>query len=424
MKKTIKKLFMVAVIAFTAFSAFAQTSTYTVPSSQTADTTQNLFYTDVDKFMNVNEWSTLNPENAFIMFDTDGTSYDLGFAKNFSNFYWGSYFHGDFGTYNKKVTKTESNKSYEEHNGQTDQTSFYFTNLFGFGNIGFRAGFYYSSGTDSNKSDDGTNVTASDKNSWALFTRTGWQNATIGSLEVKPYIIANFLFNNNGGTQTTTASKVTGDTRNWRLDLGAGGSTVLAKDDLKVSTLSAELLMQFTNPVDKDYSKDTNSYFELPVSYRIVFNPTEQFSFGFRARIDNTLNIAKADATKTTTTTYKLTPSAYAGLQYDTLKKVVLNAGVKFTAPQFSVTESKNKNTKTTETTYNWNGTDGSISFTSGLQINPVKNLCIDCSWNILGDLIGNNLTTTFGEGTVYSIWENINLLLVHNIKFQISYKF
>ena len=418
--KTIKKLFTIAVIALIAGTAFAQV----VPTSNTADATQNLFYTDVDKFMNVNEWSTLNPENAFVMFDTDGDSYDLGFAKNFSNLYWGSYFSGDFGRYNKVETKTESDKTYTEHNGQTDQTSFYFTNLFGFGDIGFRVGFYYGSGNDSNKTDNGTNITADDKNRWAIYTRTGWSSATIGSLEVKPYIIANFLFNNNGGTQTTTASKVTADDRTWELDLGAGGSTVLSKDDLKVSTISAELLMQFTNPVDKDYSKDTTTYFSLPVSYRIVFNPTEQFSFGFRARLDNTLNIEKADATKTTTTTYNLTPSAYAGLQYDTMKKVVFNAGVEFALPGFSSEEVKNSNTKVTQTTFNWNGNDGKITFSSGLQINPVKNLCIDCYWNILGDLISSSLTTQFDETAGTSFWNNVNLLLVHNIKFGISYKF
>ncbi|MBR5032189.1 MAG: hypothetical protein IKX70_00780 [Treponema sp.] len=427
--KTIKKLFMVTVIAFTAFTAFSQTS---VPTSNTSDATNELFYTDVDKFLNVNEWSTVNPEKAFVMFDTNGARYDIGFAKNFSKCYWGSFFSGDFGSYTKYVTKTESSTSYEEHNGgpdtnhsigSNDQTSFYFTNLFGFGDIGFRAAFYYYSGVDSNKTDNGTTVTANDRNRWSIYTTTGWKSATLGKFVVKPYIIANFLYNSNGGLQTTTASKVTNDTRNWRLDFGVGGSTVLSKDELKESTLSTSLTMQFTNPVDKDYSKAKTTYFALPVEYKIVFTPAEKFSFGFRARLNNTLNIADDDPTKTTT--FTVTPSLYSGFQYDTMKKVVLNAGVSFAVPRFQLTETKNSNTKITTTTYNWNGTDGSITFNSGLQINPVKNLCIDCSCSFIADIMGNgdmssNLSTVAGT----SIWETANQLLVHNITIQLSYKF
>ena len=419
--KTIKKLFMVTVIAFTAFTAFSQTS---VPTSNTSDATNELFYTDVDKFLNVNEWSTVNPEKAFVMFDTNGTRYDIGFAKNFSKFYWGSFFSGDFGTYNMTVTDTETTKTKEEHNGQTDQTSFYFTNLFGFGDIGFRAAFYYYSGVDSNKTDNGTTVTANDRNRWSIYTTTGWKSATLGKLVVKPYIIANFLYNSNNGVQTTTASKVTNDTRNWRLDLGAGGSTVLSKDELKESTLSTSLTMQFTNPVDKDYSKAKTTYFALPVEYKIVFTPVEKFSFGFRARLNNTLNIADNDPTKTTT--FTVTPSLYSGFQYDTMKKVVLNAGVSFAVPRFQLTETKNSNTKITTTTYNWNGTDGSITFNSGLQINPVKNLCIDCSCSFITDIMGidGDLTSNLSTVAGTSIWETANQLLVHNITIQLSYKF
>lgn len=53
-----KKLFIFAVLLMTASLVFAQIS-------MTSYSTQNLFGTDVDDFMNVNEWQNVQPKNIF-----------------------------------------------------------------------------------------------------------------------------------------------------------------------------------------------------------------------------------------------------------------------------------------------------------------------------------------------------------------------
>ena len=53
-----KKLFVFAVLLMAASLVFAQTS-------MTSHSTQELFGTDVDDFMNVNEWQNVQPQNIF-----------------------------------------------------------------------------------------------------------------------------------------------------------------------------------------------------------------------------------------------------------------------------------------------------------------------------------------------------------------------
>lgn len=417
MKKTIKKLLGVAVIALMAFTAFGQ-------ESQTSDATNKLFTTDVDKFMDVNQWADVNPENAFIMFDKKlfGT-YDIGFAKQFSSLYWGTYFSGSFGSYEKVVSKVGDTTTTTEHNGQqnsvNDSASYTFYNLFGFGDIGVKVGFNYY-----NPQSEKTDTTRTNKAAWGIYTRVGWGNMSIGSLDITPYAWINYDANDNFGTEESTNSNVTSDTRRWNLNLGLGGSTVLINDDLKEGTLATSLGFSFIKPVNKD--KNTSDKSEvtkitLPVTYECVFTPAEKFSFAFGTKLSNTLSITKAGDVKTTA--YTFTPTFYTGFQFDTLKKFVLNAGAEFDLPYFTNSEVKNSNAKTTTTTTRWHGDNASVTLSSGFEFKPVKNLSFDCRWNILADLFDNTLSTQLTEGD-NNFWNTVNNLLVHNITVQISYKF
>ena len=60
-----------------------------------------------------------------------------------------------------------------------------------------------------------------------------------------------------------------------------------------------------------------------------------------------------------------------------------------------------------------WDGEDARVSFTTGFQFNPIKNLSFDCNWNILDAVFGNNLTSTFTEGDTETdvFWKNLNKL-------------
>ena len=413
--KTVKKILFAAVITFIATAVFAQ-------NSQTEITTNGIFSTDVDKFVDVNEWSEIKPENGFGMFTTDGTSYNLGFAKQFSKVFWGSYFSGDFGNYSKTVSENSTTKTTTENEANTDATQFRFDNLFGFNDMGVSIGFSYAD-PGSSKTESGDSVNSTDRKRIEISAMAGWKNKTLGRLDVIPYIFASYIHNNNNGTESKTNSKVTNDTRNWTFELGAGGETVLSETELMKGTLSASLFLIFTNPVDKDYSKDKTTGFYLPVAYECLFTPVEKFSFGIKAGIENALSITENDDAKTKIIGYRLVPTISAGFQYDTLKKIILNAGVSFAVPSFAVSSNEypdgDKTAKTTSCS--WDGNDGAITFSSGFQFVPVKNLIFDCNWAILANIFGNNMTSNY-KGA--DIWGTVNNIIVHNITVQISYKF
>ena len=90
--KHFKKLIAVTAIAFAAFTASAQniawfrTAKYPVIAaySNTSKTSNNLFTTDADNFIDVNDWSLVQPQKAFGMFSASTTNaYDIGYYQFF-----------------------------------------------------------------------------------------------------------------------------------------------------------------------------------------------------------------------------------------------------------------------------------------------------------------------------------------------------
>ena len=417
--KSVKKLLVAVFFTFVGLTAFAQVKT--TPVSQTNAATNGLFFTDVDKFMDVNEWDTVNPQNGFGVFTIDTNGYDMGYAKQLKKFFWGTYFNGAFGYYTKKETEQNDTKKTDITEGTAgNPTNFTFSNLFGFGNKGVKVDFYYRT-TGSTKTESGTNPGSTDRTEWSLYSTLGWKNATIKGRQIVPAVWLYFDYNYSAGQQQTNNSTVTSDSRDWRLALGAGGTTVLKTTEIRKSSLNASLQFDIIQPVDQDFNKKKGFNIYLPVEYECLFKPAEKFSFGFKSGLDNKLVILKDSGTKTDTTTYTLTPSFKAGFTYDTLKKFILNAGVELALPVFSIENVDNSNTKIETTTYTWNGNDGYVGFTSGFQFVPAKNLIFDCNWAILASVFGTDMSSDLVSN---NIWETINQILIHNITIQVSYKF
>lgn len=422
--KCVKKLLVAVFFTFVGLTAFAQVKT--TPVSQTNAATNGLFFTDVDKFMDVNEWDTVNPQNGFFVFTIDANGYDMGYAKQLKKFFWGTYFNGAFGNYTKTETEQNDTKTTDITEGSTaNPTNFIFSNLFGFGNKGVKVDFYYST-TGSTKNDNGTSVTSTDKTKWSLYSTLGWKNAVIKGRQVVPAVWLYFDYNYSAGLQQTNNSTVASDSRDWRLALGAGGTTVLKTTEIRKSSLTALLQFDIIQPVDKDFNKVKGFNLYLPVEYECIFTPAEKFSFGFKSSLDNKLVISKNSGTETDTTTYTLTPAFKAGFQYDTLKKFILNAGVELALPVFTIKNVDESKIKKETTTYTWNGDDGYVGFHSGFQFVPVKNLIFDCNWAILANVFTEPFSNTNMTSNIKgaNIWESLNNLIVHEITVQISYKF
>ncbi|MCR5605555.1 MAG: hypothetical protein K6F69_01890 [Treponema sp.] len=436
--KHFKKLIAVTAIAFAAFTASAQniawfrTAKYPVIAaySNTSKTSNNLFTTDADNFIDVNDWSLVQPQKAFGMFSASTTNaYDIGFAKQFKKIYWGTYFSGDFGDYLKIETKTDTDKIVNIQEGISDTTNFSFYNLFGFGNVGLRVGFNYY---NSNSTNDETTKQITDNTAWGINASAGWNKLKLGKLEVKPWVLFKFNFNNyyvgsdsddNHGSKSVTDSTVTADNRSNKISLATGGSVILSKTSAMETSLLTSLGWNLYFPVNKDFNKTTVNVFELPVEFRMIFTPTDKLSFGVKTWNDFILTLDNNGISEEKITNFDLKSRVFVGLKYDTMKKVVFNAGIAFIVPWFNLVHTERIDYSSTKTA--WDGSDGSVIFTTGFQINPIKNLSFDCNWNILDAVFGNNFTSTFTEGDTETdvFWKNMNKLFVHNISLQVSFK-
>ncbi len=414
--KKFKKLILAAVITALSFGLFAQ-------QSKTNAATQGLFTTDVDNYMNVNEWSTVSVGKAFGYFGmpAGGGQYNLGFAKDFSKCYWGSYFSGQFGT-----LEIEENKTTTTVKDVTDgNTYFYFNNLFGFGNnMGLRIDTYYeANNSTSHDTGNASSKTESDKKDFYLGAVLGLGDKTWGKVNLKPYFGLGFESNVNNGTKQVNGN-TTVDGRDWALAIYAGADIDLTKSENVKQNLITDLTLYFQNPVDSKNKYNSGSFL-FPVTYKLVIKATDTLSFGVKAGLNLGITFGKNETNPTVIETFGFyaNPTVAAGLTFDTKKKILLNAGVQFGIPGFSVnsTTSKASSTTTKNTTTRFNGNDGWINYSSGLTIKPTEKIVIDCSCNILGNLFANT-SSTLTEGN-NNFWNTVNKVLIHNITFEVSFK-
>ncbi len=408
---SIKKFTAVAAAAVLSFGLFAQTE----PVSKTSVATAGLFGNDVDDFTNVNYWSNVAPKQFFAYFgmgtNTVGSTYDLGFAKQFKKFYWGTYFSGNLGPVTTTKTTTAGTTTKTKTTGDSE---FSFNNTFGFGNVGLGIDFHYF--------DDGSSITdnTTDKNETVeLAIKAGLKEYKIKKTRIIPYAAINYGIRGNKTVNTVGGTTTTVDSRFWNLGLSAGADIPLGKDKNVEQTATVGLGMTLIKPADSD-DKTSNFAIGLPVGYKVVLKATNALSVGFKADADLGMSFGKAGS-DTSVFAFAFEPKVAAGLTYATKKNIDLNAGVNFAVPAF--TYSKTSVSGYSSGTAAWNGTDGSLSFNSGFAIKPTKNICIDCSYEILAHIFGNNTETGLTEGN-YNFWNTVNKVLVHNIGFEVSAKF
>ena len=159
------------------------------------------------------------------------------------------------------------------------------------------------------------------------------------------------------------------------------------------------------------------------MGYKVTYNATDKLALGFKAGLDPviTSTTSKDAADKDVKSVeFEFDPEVAVALTYDTKKKVVLNAGVGFDIPAYKY--SKETGDKYTSTTHSWKGDDAKISFTSGFEVKPVKNISFDCSYEALADLFGNDTSAELNNNT--NFWNSVNKVLVHNIGFEVTVNF
>lgn len=255
--KLTKKVLGVVVTALIGATAFAQSGSlsqgpftlYRMDNlvSNTRKSTVGLYYTDVDNFMSVTRWNTVKPETFFghIGYEDE---LNVGFAKQFKDFYIGTSFVGQLDGLTSTTTNNDGDKT------TTTETSvekaFTAAALFGFGNMAFKATAAWNGADITNtKNVDGDVI----KNE--IFNlNINLENGFITKLDDKPLEMSFFLGLDSSVDKTvneTTDSKT--DLSTYTINVG---SSALWTFDTKEKYTQEGLLHLYTSWAIPSYSQD------------------------------------------------------------------------------------------------------------------------------------------------------------------------
>lgn len=445
--KVLKKVMTAIAVAVIGTVVFAQ------PVSFTNLTTFGSFTTDVDNFMSVTKWSTVKPELGFgyIGYRNNVNSVDqfnFGFAKQFKDFYIGTYFAGELDGLTSTTTTVNDYKNSSWNTSSSE--GFKGSVLVGFGNVGLKGSFNWVDATINHVTDGDGNENTTDIFDLDVDLDAGF----ITKLDDKPLEVS---FNLGLDSGISKSYDELADTKqdNSNYIVGLGGASVWHFDtkELYQQKASLALVTNWTIPavsvetagvVMKSFGSYDNNIVLRP-GYKLLFTPEEKLNFKVTLDLpmefdfDGEADYADVDGTKVyndnrlETATVSIHPVFNLGLQYYLLSnKVRFNAGMEFNTPTMrwitnttktrTDVSSKDVDTKTTTVTYDYLTSDMSVEFGSGFTAFLGKNISFDCSWNILGNLF-NNFTSNVNEGNE-NFWNTVNRIFVHNISFLITAKF
>ena len=305
--KLTKKVLGVVVTALIGATAFAQKISFAQGPfnyyeagniiSNTRISTVGLYYTDVDNFMSVTRWNTVKPETFFghIGYEDE---LNVGFAKQFKDFYIGTSFVGQLDgltstTINNDGDKTTTTKT-------SVKNDFTAAALLGFGNMAFKATAAWNNADITNtKNVDGDVI----KNE--IFNlNINLENGFVTKLDDKPLEMSFFLGLDSSVNKTVneTADSKT-DNSTYTINVG---SSALWTFDTKENYVQEGLLHLYTSwaipsvvqenaGMKVKYFGQYNNQIALMPEYRITFNPTERLSMKFGALLPFTFAF-KGDA--------------------------------------------------------------------------------------------------------------------------------
>ncbi len=456
--KLTKKVLGVVVTALIGATAFAQKISFAQGPfnyyeagniiSNTRISTVGLYYTDVDNFMSVTRWNTVKPETFFghIGYEDE---LNVGFAKQFKDFYIGTSFVGQLDGLTSTTTNNDGDKT------TTTKTSvkndFTAAALLGFGNMAFKATAAWNNADITNtKNVDGDVI----KNE--IFNlNINLENGFVTKLDDKPLEMSFFLGLDSVVNKTVDElAETKEDNSTYTINVG---SSALWTFDTKENYVQEGLLHLYTSwaipsvvqenaGMKVKYFGQYNNQIALMPEYRITFNPTERLSMKFGALLPFTFafkgdaDYAEMDGNKSYNTARNetvyvdITPAISLGMVYQVLpEKVNFNMGINFNTPSLSwntdiiktrtdVT-SKSVDTKSTTTTYTYDDYTAGVNFGSGFTVSLAKTVTFDCYWNILSNIFGDDFKSGLNEGN-NNFWNTVNKIFVHNIGFSISAKF
>ncbi|MGP1564505.1 MAG: TDE2508 family outer membrane beta-barrel protein [Treponema sp.] len=439
-------------VAFTAAgAAFAQ-------QSMTNMSTAELFGTDVDDFMDVNEYHNVQPENvfAYLSYGKDATDnkLNIGAAHQFKNFYLGGWFGGQLNSWSsttsfdkdKKATLTNQHSTDTLANGKL---------LFGINNMGILADVKFTPKTTNKYLNNGTTKKEETYNMFNLVTDLKFGINLNGKNDrvYKNWVLLG-LDSNVDRKVIKTDGKIANstdktDNSTYKLKLGAGTTFDFLEKDAVTHTVGMGLNTSWNIHVGQTGEKVYNrGQFEgvmaLDPNWTITYEPNSRFALktkvGLTGNIDFGVGIDYTDnngtktySNRTYTTKLDFVPSLALGATYKVLpEKFSFNAGFAFNVPKFgwifSKTDNRNSSSGSVESStssvnFHFDSATGKAASYSGFTWIPIKNVTVDANWNLFGDLFETGRLGSKIDGQSGSVWDNVNKLLFHKFAFIVSVK-
>ena len=477
---TIKKLVLVVLVLGTVFGVTFGQSIRIDPKSMTALSTADLFTTDVDDFLNVNEFANVMPSKffGFLGYGSDGKSHiQFGFAKQLKAVYLAGFFGGIPVAWGSKTEPSGDKKktTIETTNpGGTYDPISTGTLLVGFKNMGISGSFTFKPKANNKRIIDEDAQT--DKTDAKFMTnaalRFGINMNGPKDKVYKSYAELSLESNIDKETEKNDKTKITtikNDSSNALL-LNAGTAFDFSQKDDITQSLTVGLQTKWVMPSPKtdikivggtetEYTKDVGAVgvvgtsaghvITLSPAWTLAYEPEGKFavkteaslplSFDFRSGRDYGETKDASGVKKTYDPTRKhefytsFKPSFATAVTYRPISKLCFSLGATFEVPQFgwktetTQTRKSDGSVTKTEKTVTWTFNDGmaggKFGGTSGITWFVTDRVTVDGSWNLAKNLLDNKFTTQLTEGDGKSIWDTTNKLLVHNVSFLISFK-
>ena len=434
------KLFAIAVISFAAFAASAQ-------SSKRNDATKGLFSTEVDCFMDLIDWKTVKPENVFAYIGYSGSMAEVGFAKQFKPFFLGLYTSGAINSFDlsSSTTITNSGDKTVVNANQWDKTQdrFIFDSLLGFDNMAFSFGLDYNphkSTNDTSSKPSTGDKTSTNVDDFYLAINGSW-GMSMDKMSV--YAGGSYVVDaDKTVTKNGDDSSVTDKSSN---DIIVYGGVILPLKGNKTFEQTFDVSGHSTVTFYPKYSEITvtsgtkkttvnDSKFDMVIGalprYTATFTPNEKLSVKARgwAYVEASFGKSAVSAanTENNSTVFTVIPYAAAAISYAVKPEFLLNAGVSFSLPSAGLSFTNEKDTvaelKTSGVEFAYNKGSFATSWSSGFTYTIAKNITIDFTYDVLGDLLNSNFESKNLSNTD-SILTTINKVLVHSFSFGVSAK-